>query len=106
LRGYHRFAGDGGAGGIRTHGTAFQPYNDLANRRLQPLGHSSIPVLQPATAEGIIAPADAGGLLSLFRFSLQALSFGRLDDYLQYHNHMKINIISAYNEMTGGFSRS
>ena len=33
---------DGGAGGIRTLDTAFQPYNGLANRRLQPLGHSSI----------------------------------------------------------------
>src|SRR5690348_214112 len=31
----------GGAGGIRTLDTAFQPYNGLANRRLQPLGHSS-----------------------------------------------------------------
>lgn len=32
---------DGGVGGIRTLGTAFQPYNGLANRRLQPLGHHS-----------------------------------------------------------------
>ena len=31
----------GGVGGIRTLGTAFQPYNGLANRRLQPLGHHS-----------------------------------------------------------------
>jgi hypothetical protein len=35
-------AKDGGAGGIRTLDTALQPYNGLANRRLQPLGHSSI----------------------------------------------------------------
>src|SRR5579871_6591187 len=35
--------GNGGAGGIRTLDTAFQPYNGLANRRLQPLGHSSKP---------------------------------------------------------------
>src|SRR5258707_311968 len=35
-------ADDGGAGGIRTLDTAFQPYNGLANRRLQPLGHSSV----------------------------------------------------------------
>src|SRR5215469_2263907 len=34
---------NGGAGGIRTLDTAFQPYNGLANRRLQPLGHSSVP---------------------------------------------------------------
>jgi hypothetical protein len=33
---------DGGAGGIRTLDRALQPYNGLANRRLQPLGHSSI----------------------------------------------------------------
>jgi hypothetical protein len=30
-----------GAGGIRTLDRALQPYNGLANRRLQPLGHSS-----------------------------------------------------------------
>jgi hypothetical protein len=33
---------DGGAGGIRTLDRALQPYNGLANRRLQPLGHSSM----------------------------------------------------------------
>ena len=32
----------GGAGGIRTLDRALQPYNGLANRRLQPLGHSSV----------------------------------------------------------------
>jgi hypothetical protein len=31
-----------GAGGIRTLDRALQPYNGLANRRLQPLGHSSV----------------------------------------------------------------
>lgn len=31
----------GGAGGIRTLDTPLQAYNGLANRRLQPLGHSS-----------------------------------------------------------------
>jgi hypothetical protein len=30
-----------GEGGIRTHGTAFIPYTDLANRRFQPLSHLS-----------------------------------------------------------------
>src|SRR5262249_13595395 len=30
---------DGGEAGIRTLDTAFRPYNGLANRRLQPLGH-------------------------------------------------------------------
>jgi hypothetical protein len=33
---------DGGAGGIRTLDTPLQAYNGLANRRLQPLGHSSV----------------------------------------------------------------
>jgi hypothetical protein len=31
----------GGDGGIRTLDRALQPYNGLANRRLQPLGHVS-----------------------------------------------------------------
>ncbi len=31
----------GGEGGIRTPGTGVSPYNGLANRRLQPLGHLS-----------------------------------------------------------------
>ena len=31
----------GGEGGIRTPGRGFGPYNGLANRRLQPLGHLS-----------------------------------------------------------------
>src|SRR5947207_14665531 len=32
----------GGEAGIRTLGTAFRPYNGLANRRLQPLGHLTV----------------------------------------------------------------
>jgi hypothetical protein len=32
---------NGGEGGIRTPGRSFGPYNGLANRRLQPLGHLS-----------------------------------------------------------------
>lgn len=36
---------NGGGRGIRTLDTAFQPYNGLANRRLQPLGHPSIILL-------------------------------------------------------------
>ena len=34
-------AGTGGEGGIRTPDTGVSPYNGLANRRLQPLGHLS-----------------------------------------------------------------
>src|SRR5579872_3061134 len=65
---------NGGAGGIRTLDTAFQPYNGLANRRLQPLGHSTAFIFSLRDeAEGIIGgprrgraglfllPAYAGG---------------------------------------------
>src|SRR5688572_8745038 len=37
--------GVNGEGGIRTPGTDFSPYNGLANRRLQPLGHLSSGVM-------------------------------------------------------------
>ena len=37
-----RFSAAGGDGGIRTLDRALQPYNGLANRRLQPLGHVSV----------------------------------------------------------------
>ena len=37
----------GGDGGIRTLDRALQPYNGLANRRLQPLGHSSVKADMP-----------------------------------------------------------
>jgi hypothetical protein len=40
-KGYVLIQYSGGAGGIRTLDRALQPYNGLANRRLQPLGHSS-----------------------------------------------------------------
>jgi hypothetical protein len=41
--------GDGGAGGIRTLDRPLQAYNGLANRRLQPLGHSSMEADMPDT---------------------------------------------------------
>src|SRR5579863_2397652 len=37
----------GGAGGIRTLDRPLQAYNGLANRRLQPLGHSSMSADMP-----------------------------------------------------------
>ena len=40
----------GGDGGIRTLDRALQPYNGLANRRLQPLGHISGRADMPDTA--------------------------------------------------------
>jgi hypothetical protein len=40
----------GGDGGIRTLDRALQPYNGLANRRLQPLGHVSNKADMPEAA--------------------------------------------------------
>ena len=45
---------DGGERGIRTLDTGFSPYNGLANRRLQPLGHlSAADFLQFTTQPGM-----------------------------------------------------
>ena len=38
----HMNALTGGEAGIRTLGTGLSPYNGLANRRLQPLGHLTV----------------------------------------------------------------
>src|SRR6267142_983478 len=43
------YAGTGGGGGIPTPGRSFSPYNGLANRRLQPLGHLSGVCIQQLT---------------------------------------------------------
>src|SRR5271157_957389 len=46
----------GGDGGIRTLDRALQPYNGLANRRLQPLGHvsgSRVPARRKAAANRV-----------------------------------------------------
>ena len=40
----------GGEGGIRTLGRGFSPYNGLANRRLQPLGHLTVSILLTISA--------------------------------------------------------
>ena len=42
----------GGDGGIRTLDRALQPYNGLANRRLQPLGHVSVEADMPDATAG------------------------------------------------------
>jgi hypothetical protein len=42
----------GGDGGIRTLDRALQPYNGLANRRLQPLGHVSSKADMPDAGAG------------------------------------------------------
>ena len=54
----HKLKGErkaGGEAGIRTLGRAFGPYNGLANRRLQPLGHLTVlrkfSIRQGATCE-------------------------------------------------------
>src|SRR5467141_193409 len=46
-----------GEGGIRTPDKAFRPYNGLANRRLQPLGHLS-PERQRRQSPGLVQPPD------------------------------------------------
>jgi hypothetical protein len=43
------YKGNGGEGGIRTLDTGVSPYNGLANRRLQPLGHLSVVYFQRPT---------------------------------------------------------
>ena len=50
----------GGDGGIRTLDRALQPYNGLANRRLQPLGHISRRNARATYARGI-PPLQAHG---------------------------------------------
>jgi hypothetical protein len=44
----------GGEGGIRTPGRSFGPYNGLANRRLQPLGHLSGVRFQQLTTTALL----------------------------------------------------
>src|SRR5208337_1258454 len=46
---------NGGDGGIRTLDRALQPYNGLANRRLQPLGHISRRTMNPGSGPRRIA---------------------------------------------------
>src|SRR5881227_3603941 len=46
-----------GEGGIRTPDRAFRPYNGLANRRLQPLGHLSRVATLQFTLSAAIPPA-------------------------------------------------
>src|SRR6202020_2102538 len=67
-------SGIGGAGGIRTLDRPLQAYNGLANRRLQPLGHSSVKRgYARARAEPQAADCDAAQFMagSLVRFWVQ-----------------------------------
>ena len=64
----------GGAGGIRTLDRALQPYNGLANRRLQPLGHSSVRADMPEAGASRkrqiqVTPGPFGGAAALKRSS-------------------------------------
>ena len=56
---------DGGDGGIRTLDRALQPYNGLANRRLQPLGHVSGQADMPDTAPGRKRQMSLGAITSV-----------------------------------------
>ena len=55
LNDFHELDRSGGEAGIRTLDRAFQPYNGLANRRLQPLGHLSIKAI--TTWNNVINPS-------------------------------------------------
>src|SRR5262249_56361724 len=61
----------GGEAGIRTLDTAFRPYNGLANRPLQPLGH--------LTARGILSIREASscGNPAVPKMSLKIVPAGR-----------------------------
>ena len=67
----------GGAGGIRTLDRALQPYNGLANRRLQPLGHSSMSADMPDAGASRkqqfeITPLRSGDTCALRAFARMA----------------------------------
>src|SRR5205814_4130806 len=49
----------GGEAGIRTLDTAFRPYNGLANRRLQPLGHLTARLQVYGTKDTYVAALTA-----------------------------------------------
>ena len=54
----------GGEAGIRTLGRAFRPYNGLANRRLQPLGHLTLRVDSSLRASRARKPSIRHALLT------------------------------------------
>src|SRR5947209_19525639 len=66
-------ARNGGAGGIRTLDRALQPYNGLANRRLQPLGHSSGRLDMPDAPANRKRQMPARRKISLNRQTLEPL---------------------------------
>jgi hypothetical protein len=57
----------GGDGGIRTLDRALQPYNGLANRRLQPLGHISGQADMPDTGASRKRQIAGGGISGRLR---------------------------------------
>jgi hypothetical protein len=63
----------GGDGGIRTLDRALQPYNGLANRRLQPLGHVSRTKQRVATYARRLPPLQALGARTGARWSNDVL---------------------------------
>src|ERR1700730_8638778 len=76
----------GGDGGIRTLDRALQPYNGLANRRLQPLGHVSVhaengTLMRPHLLAQVCPSTGAKARLRT-GWSLLARSWGRGGDAL------------------------
>ena len=59
----------GGEGGIRTLDTGVSPYNGLANRRLQPLGHLS------GVVEFHFTTGGASGLVHVAAFAAPGREF-------------------------------
>ena len=51
---YKKNMDSGGEGGIRTPDRGVRPYNGLANRRLQPLGHLSAAGFQQFTTSPLV----------------------------------------------------
>jgi hypothetical protein len=70
----------GGEGGIRTPDTGFGPYNGLANRRLQPLGHLSGVCRQQFTTYSQVNWHISRILIciSCFNLGISALMSGRI----------------------------
>jgi hypothetical protein len=97
----------GGAGGIRTLDRALQPYNGLANRRLQPLGHSSVRADMPDAGasrkrqisgrrlRGCLTSAGAGPEPRLLNLSLKTAAERRRHGFAARRSQMRRSVANA-----------
>src|SRR5437764_5487663 len=81
----------GGAGGIRTLDRALQPYNGLANRRLQPLGHSSVRADMP-DARARRKRQIRAHLIACFEARLKIGAILAVDRYREFRAERRIRI--------------